>query len=57
MKGILDKGEDFIAQQNERINKLLNDKLSEKKIEELNQRLNILSSFKVLTNSISKDEL
>lgn len=46
MKGTLEKGEDFVAKQRERMTKLLKDKLSEKKLDELNKKLNIIASFK-----------
>lgn len=55
MKGILEYGDEFIQKQNERMAKLLKDKLSGKKIEELKLKLNILSSFKF--NGSAKDEL
>ncbi|XP_070500998.1 protein windbeutel [Chironomus tepperi] len=55
MKGIIEKGDDFVNKQQERIAKLLKDKLSKKKVEELTKKLNILSSFKHRDNS--KDEL
>lgn len=55
MKGIIEKGDNFVIKQQERISKLLKDKLSKKKIDELMKKLNILSSFKYRENS--KDEL
>ena len=54
MKGIIDNGDDFVTKQQERMAKLLKDKLSEKKVEELTKKLNILSSFKYQG---TKDEL
>ncbi|CAG9799426.1 unnamed protein product [Chironomus riparius] len=54
MKGIIDNGDAFVNKQKERMAKLLKDKLSEKKVEELSKKLNILSSFKYQENS--KDE-
>lgn len=56
MKGVLEKGEEFVAIQNERLNKLLKDKITKKKQEELNKKLNIISSFKI-TKSAPKNEL
>jgi hypothetical protein len=56
MKSVLEKNdEDFIMKQEERLTKLLKDKLSEKKIEEINQKLNIIISFK--RSALPKDEL
>lgn len=55
MKGIIEKGDDFVSKQKERMTKLLNDKLSEKKIDELTKKINILSSFKYRGNF--KEEL
>lgn len=46
MKGIIEKGEDHVAKQNERMTNLLKGKLSEKKIDEINKKLNILGSFR-----------
>lgn len=56
MKGILEKGEDFIRTQNERMQKLLKDKISKKKQEEINKKLNIIASFKI-TKTSTKNEL
>jgi hypothetical protein len=56
MKGVIEKGNDFIKTQNERMNKLLKDKISKKKQEEINKKLNIIASFKV-TNAATKNEL
>lgn len=47
MKGVIEKGEDFIPMQRERISNLLKGKLSEAKIEEINQKLNIVASFRI----------
>lgn len=47
MKGIVEKGEDFVTTQKERMNKLLKDKISKKKQEEINKKLNIIASFQV----------
>jgi Endoplasmic reticulum protein ERp29, C-terminal domain len=46
MKGVMQKGDDFIRLQGDRMSKLLKDKLSEKQIIDLNKKLNILASFK-----------
>ena len=45
MKGIIEKGNDFISAQNDRLNKLLKDKISKKKSEEISKKLNIIASF------------
>lgn len=58
MKGIIEKGEEFIPKQRERMTNLLKDKLSEAKIEEINQKLNIVASFRVATGKeTGKQEL
>lgn len=41
MKGVLEKGEDFVATQRDRMLKLLKDKLTEKKIDELPSDLSL----------------
>lgn len=45
MQKVIDKGEGFIASENERVKKLLDSKLSPEKKKELNSKLNILLSF------------
>lgn len=55
MKGVIEKGEDFVKLQKERMTKLLKDKLSENKIIELTKKLNIVDSFKFGTKK--KEEL
>ncbi|CAO1326207.1 unnamed protein product [Diamesa tonsa] len=51
MKGIMATGDKFVTAQKTRMEKLLKDKLSDKKISELTKKLNIISSFKI------KDEI
>jgi hypothetical protein len=46
MKGVMQKGDEFVRLQGDRMSKLLKDKLSEKQIIDLNKKLNILASFK-----------
>lgn len=46
MKGVLEKGEDFVGKQRERMTKLLKDKMTEKKLQELSKKLNIVASFR-----------
>lgn len=46
MKGVIEKGEDFIAKQRDRMTNLLGGKITESKIEELNLKINIIGSFK-----------
>lgn len=55
MKGVIEKGEAFIPMQRERMTKLLADKLSEKKIEEINHKLNILGSFRVKVTEVNEE--
>lgn len=47
MKGIMATGNKFVTAQKARMEKLLKDKLSDKKINELSKKLNIISSFKI----------
>lgn len=53
MKKIEEKGDTFINSEIERVEKLKDGKVSDKKKEELNRRLNILTSFELRL----KDEL
>lgn len=46
MKGVIEKGDGFVKKQRERMVKLIKDKLSEKKIQEINEKLNIVTAFK-----------
>ena len=55
MKGVIEKGEDFVNLQRERMSKLLKDKLTDKKVAEINKKLNIIASFKF--SSTPKQEL
>ncbi|KAG5676377.1 hypothetical protein PVAND_006218 [Polypedilum vanderplanki] len=57
MKNSIEKGKEFIALQQERMTKLLGDKISEKKSEEINKKLNILMSFKKYDQENKKEEL
>lgn len=57
MKNVIEKDEDFINAQEERLTKLLKDKISKKKQEEINKKLNILSSFSKKKASSAKSEL
>lgn len=52
----MEKGDDFIVKQRDRMTNLLKEKLSEKKVEELNHKLNILASFR-LKPATKNDEL
>ena len=54
MKKVIEKGNDFIDTEIKRVEKLQSGKLSDKKKEQLNDRLNILASFSM---GIKKDEL
>lgn len=56
MKGIVEKGEGFVAMQRDRMTKLLKDKLTPKKIEELNKKINIVASFRFEPQEV-KEEL
>lgn len=47
MKGVIEKGDDFISKQRIRMTNLLKEKLTVKKIEELNSKLNIVASFRL----------
>ena len=54
MRKIIEKGTDFVESEVKRVEKLKSGKLSDKKKEQLNDRLNILTSFSL---GIKKDEL
>ncbi|CAH2233956.1 endoplasmic reticulum resident protein 29 [Pararge aegeria] len=56
MQKILEKGDEFIATEINRINKLLSGKVSNEKKKELASRINILQSFK-FSSSNKKEEL
>lgn len=47
MKGIMATGNKFVTAQKVRMEKLMKDKLSDKKISELSKKINIISSFKI----------
>ena len=53
MRKIIEKGNDFISSEVKRVEKLRSGKVSDKKKEQLSDRLNVLSTFKMR----SKDEL
>lgn len=57
MKGVIEKGENFVPKQRERMTNLLKDKLSEAKIEEISQKLNIVASFRIAAKETGKQEL
>lgn len=42
----MEKGDQYAETQRERMKKLLTDKISEKKIAEINKKLNIIASFR-----------
>ena len=54
MKKVIEKGTDFVESEVKRLEKLKSGKLSDKKKEQLNDRLNILASFSM---GLQKDEL
>lgn len=56
MKGVIEKGDEFIEVQRERLGKLLKEKITKAKQEEINKKLNILSSFKTVKSAV-KEEL
>lgn len=56
MKKIVEKGEGFVETEVERLEKLRSGKLSDKKKEQIGERLNILSTFTV-SKIHGKDEL
>ncbi|CAH2986185.1 unnamed protein product [Chilo suppressalis] len=47
MEKVLEKGDDFVKSENDRVKKLLSGKISEEKKKELGMRLNILQSFQI----------
>ena len=54
MKKVVEKGNEFISTETQRVEKLQSGKVSDKKKEQLNDRLNILASFSA---GLVKDEL
>ena len=54
MKKVVEKGNEFINTETQRVEKLQSGKISDKKKEQLNDRLNILASFSM---GLQKDEL
>lgn len=57
MQKVIDKGNGFIASENERVKKLLDGKISPEKKKELNSKLNILLSFsEKVVGDKAKDE-
>ena len=54
MRKVIEKGTEFVESEVKRVEKLKSGKLSDKKKEQLNDRLNILTSFSL---GIKKDEL
>ncbi|XP_041972590.1 endoplasmic reticulum resident protein 29 [Aricia agestis] len=57
MEKIIEKGNDFIKTENERVQKLLNTKISDAKKKELENRINILQSFQFSDKRKGKEEL
>ncbi|XP_013193360.1 protein windbeutel-like [Amyelois transitella] len=57
MSKILEKGDDFIKSESERVKKILSGKVSEEKKKELGIRTNILQAFQLAHISAAKDEL
>ena len=55
LRKIVDKSPEFVVSEINRVNKLINGKVSTEKKEELTEKLNILKSFSSITNI--KDEL
>lgn len=57
MKRIQERDIDFIGAEQMRLQQLLNEKISDQKKTEINQKLNILSAFVVKENRVSHNEL
>lgn len=55
MQKVLEKGDDFVQSEYERVKKVLNSKVSDEKKKELQKRINVLMSFQ-LHNKKSKVE-
>lgn len=47
MEKVLDKGDEFVSTEYERVKKLLSEKVSDKKKKELENRINILQTFQL----------
>lgn len=57
MRRILDKGTTFVKSEQQRVSQILGGKISEKKLKELNLRLNVLKAFESTTVDDKKQEL
>jgi Endoplasmic reticulum protein ERp29, C-terminal domain len=57
MSRIEEKGETFVAAEKQRLVNILKTKLTDKKKQELTQRLNVLESFRRQNSSAEKSEL
>lgn len=60
MKGVIEKGDEFIGLQKDRMGNLLKGKITKTKQEEIHKKLNILSSFKTVkrnTAAVVKEDL
>lgn len=52
MRKVIEKGEDFVPKEVERVEKLLKAKMTKEKQDELQKRINILQSFKVVHDEL-----
>lgn len=57
MEKILEKGDEFINTEYERVKKILNGKVSEEKKKEIGIRINILQTFQLYDKQPTKEEL
>lgn len=57
MKRIIEKGSNFVNEEQRRIENLRSSKISDNKKKELTYKLNILESFKLKDENSIKDEL
>lgn len=56
MEKILEKGDEFVKTEHDRVNKLLSGKVSEDKKKQLQNRINILQTFQLHNKQSKKKE-
>lgn len=57
MEKIIEKGDDFVKTEQERVKKIMNSKVSEEKKNQLGIRINILQTFQLYDKQKVKEDL
>lgn len=57
MEKIIEKGDDFVQKEQERVKKIMSSKVSEEKKNELGIRINILQTFQLYDKQKVKEDL